>query len=724
MSEQRVLYREWRPLNFDQVVGQSHVVNALRQSARTGDIAHAYLFSGTRGTGKTSLAKIFARAINCKNLDENANPCNECEICTTAISGNLLDIIEMDAASNNSVDDIRRITDEVLFLPTLTQYKVYIIDEVHMLSTAAFNALLKTLEEPPAHAVFILATTDPQRIPATILSRTQRYDFKRISSANMLERLRLIADSNDISIDDDALKTIVSYSEGALRDAISLLDQSRSVYSRHISREDILDMTGIVSDEFMLRMVEALVSGDVDILINTIDELIMEGGDITRFASSLAQYLRNLLVYINSKNPEILLQIPSETLNSLKQLAPLFTSQELIEHIGYISKLQMELKQSQSPRITLEVGLINLMQNMRKDGFKMSNNDYYSYESNSSVATMEMPVGMQFERAETPEPKPAPDRERPDGPAVPETPSTPDTPAEPMTEPNVPSRPDPDEIEPLEPIETPVEPGDDPDIVKPEAPGIGEPEQPIVEPEDPDTPETPEELPTKPETPGTSPARPSPEEKPDFDPSPRVEPGKTTMPTPATEIPTQRPTTEVTSPSTTEMPSRNVPEITSADTSGFMDLTSILDGSASVVDSGAGTEASAETLAPGQATSNVVINVDDIWNKLVGGLQTTDPLAALVLNTANKYVDGSDFVIEFAPANRNFYDKIRSNNHKASLESNFQEASKGTGLNLKLGIEGELDRPADAQVKVEPEWVTRMRKAAEQLNIPVEENID
>ena len=366
MSE-RVLYREWRPLNFDQVVGQEHVVAALRQATISEEIAHAYIFSGTRGTGKTSLAKIYARAINCTNTQENANPCNACNICTSAIKGNLLDIIEMDAASNNSVDDIRKITDEVMFLPSLTKYKVYIIDEAHMLSTAAFNALLKTLEEPPAHAVFILATTEPQRIPATILSRCQRYDFKRIKPEQMLNRLKLIAEENNIAINDDALMTINVLSEGALRDAISLLDQARNVYSGNITRDDILAMSGIISDDFLEEIIFSLLKGDVDELMQGINTLILEGGDLSRFVTSLSQYMRNLLIYNTTKNPENILQAPSRTLSSLGKLSPLYSSQELIEQITFLSNLQQDLKHSETPRITLEVNLIQLLQNVARD---------------------------------------------------------------------------------------------------------------------------------------------------------------------------------------------------------------------------------------------------------------------------------------------------------------------------------------------------------------------
>lgn len=362
---QKVLYREWRPKTFDEVVGQVHIVNALRQAVKTGELAHAYLFVGTRGTGKTSLAKIFARAVNCLHPTPDGNPCNECEICRGCLDGSLLDVIEMDAASNNSVDNIRKITDEVLFLPTLAKYKVYIIDEVHMLSVQAFNALLKTLEEPPAHVIFIMATTDPQRILPTILSRCQRYDFKRIPAELMQERLALIAKENAIPIDEDGLRTIVARSEGALRDAISLLDQSRSVYSGPIGREEILAMTGVVNDELLEEIVLSLVRGDTDQLLMSLDHLVMEGGDLQRFTLSLTGYFRDLLVCKTSRQPERLLQLPQRTMQTLKSLAPRYSQGGLIRQIAHLTRLQQEMKQAANPRISLEVGLIQMLDQLK-----------------------------------------------------------------------------------------------------------------------------------------------------------------------------------------------------------------------------------------------------------------------------------------------------------------------------------------------------------------------
>lgn len=362
----KVLYREWRPRTFDEVVGQTFVVRALRQAVINADPSHAYLFCGTRGTGKTSLAKIFARAINCLNPDELGNPCNSCEVCTGILNDSLLDVVEMDAASNNSVDNIRKITDEVLFLPTLAKYKVYIIDEVHMLSTAAFNALLKTLEEPPAHVIFILATTDPQRIPATILSRCQRYDFKRIPEDLMHDRLREIADYHHIDIDDGAIHVIINQSEGALRDAISLLDQARSVYpDQPIDREDILSMTGVVNDQLLETVVLALYKGDTDSVLEAIQKLLLEGGDLQAFVTSLSSYYRDLLVCKTTRNPATFIMRPQSSLETMQKLAKVYAQAGIIRQISHLADLQNRMKISRNPRITLEVGLIEML-NLRE----------------------------------------------------------------------------------------------------------------------------------------------------------------------------------------------------------------------------------------------------------------------------------------------------------------------------------------------------------------------
>ncbi len=356
------LYREWRPLTFDEVVEQTHVVTALRQAVITGQIAHAYLFSGTRGTGKTTVAKIFSRAINCLK-PENGNPCNKCEICTGILNGSLLDVVEMDAASNNSVDTIRRIVDEVLFMPSQAHFKVYIIDEVHMLSTGAFNALLKTLEEPPAHAVFILATTEPHRIPATILSRCQRYEFRRIPLPGLIARLQEISNANNIRIDSSALDTIARLAEGGMRDAISLLDQVRMTADAEqtVTRDDVLKLTGVADDELLARISKALLSGNAAALLEAIGSLIMSGRDLARFLLDLAGYCRNLLIVSVTTEPGEFLQVTSDQLGRLKEVAGLTDTNTLLRLVRELSALHGELRWSSDSRTTLEVGLLRLM---------------------------------------------------------------------------------------------------------------------------------------------------------------------------------------------------------------------------------------------------------------------------------------------------------------------------------------------------------------------------
>ena len=283
-TDQLALYRLWRPQTFSEVVAQEQIVYPLRQSVINGNFSHALLFSGTRGTGKTSLAKIFSKAINCLN-PERGDPCNECEICLAANDGSLMDISEIDAASHNSVDHMRRLTDEVAFTPLKARFKVYIIDEVHMLSVGAFNALLKTLEEPPSHAVFVMATTEPHRIPATIISRCQHFKFRRIPNDEIIERVRLIAKSIDLAVDESAFEMIATLSAGALRDAIGLLDQTRQLETTPITRDDVLTLAGLVPDRFLSETAEAILFKKPDVLLVNIQELVMSGRDLTRFVT-------------------------------------------------------------------------------------------------------------------------------------------------------------------------------------------------------------------------------------------------------------------------------------------------------------------------------------------------------------------------------------------------------------------------------------------------------
>ena len=274
------LYRKFRPLTFSEIVGQEHITRTLKNQIIANRVGHAYLFNGGRGTGKTSAAKILARAINCLN-PKDGEPCNECEICRGAINGSLTDIVEMDAASNNSVEDIRAIREEVNFLPTKAKYRVYIIDEVHMLSTGAFNALLKTLEEPPEHVKFILATTEPQKLPATILSRCQRFDFKRISNENIIKRLKIVCKESNIEITEEAMKMIAVLAEGAMRDALSILERCVQDGENKIDENKIRDLVGIPKITYVHNIIEGIIDYDVDKALEGVDIVLNEGRDIT-----------------------------------------------------------------------------------------------------------------------------------------------------------------------------------------------------------------------------------------------------------------------------------------------------------------------------------------------------------------------------------------------------------------------------------------------------------
>lgn len=354
------LYREWRPTQFKDVVEQEHVVKALRYSVSTGRIAHAYLFCGTRGTGKTTMAHILSRAVNCLE-PHDGEPCNKCEICLEILSGNCVDVLEIDAASNNSVDNVRSIRDEVIYAPTRTRKKVYIIDEVHMLSTGAFNALLKTLEEPPEHVIFILATTEPHKLPATILSRCQRFDFRRISQDSIAKHLSVIASADGTELDPDAAKLMARMSDGAMRDAISLLDQCISIGKKSISYDDVLSVVGVVNDEFMTNFIDSMLSRNVETVLQNVSRLIVEGRDAAHFASDLVVYFRNLLICRSTGGKcDDLIEVPTEVLNTMKQQAEKISMEEIMYHIRELSALENSLKYAANPRVLLEVTLIKL----------------------------------------------------------------------------------------------------------------------------------------------------------------------------------------------------------------------------------------------------------------------------------------------------------------------------------------------------------------------------
>ena len=291
----QALYRMYRPQSFDDVVGQEHVTKTLRNAISKGKQSHAYIFSGPRGTGKTSIAKVFAKAINCTNSSDG-EPCNECAICKGITQGTNSDVIEIDAASNNGVDEIRNIRDKVKYAPSESKYKIYIIDEVHMLTTGAFNALLKTLEEPPAHAIFILATTEPHKIPPTIISRAQRFDFKAISLNQIVDRLKYVADSQSLPYDDEALEFIAKASEGGMRDALSIMDQAIAFGDEHLTLQDALNVTGSVDEASLNELFKDIVEGDVKESFNRYHQFVTEGKEVNRLINDMIYFVRDTIM--------------------------------------------------------------------------------------------------------------------------------------------------------------------------------------------------------------------------------------------------------------------------------------------------------------------------------------------------------------------------------------------------------------------------------------------
>ena len=350
------LYRKFRPLTFSEIVGQEHITRTLKNQIIANRVGHAYLFNGGRGTGKTSAAKILSRAINCLNPKEG-EPCNECEICKGAINGSLTDIVEMDAASNNSVEDIRSIREEVNFLPTKAKYRVYIIDEVHMLSTGAFNALLKTLEEPPEHVKFILATTEPQKLPATILSRCQRFDFKRISNDNIIKRLKIVCKESDIEITDEALNTIAVLSEGAMRDALSILERCIQDGENKIDEDKIKDLVGIPKITYINNIVESIVKYDINQALEFTEVVLEEGKDITNLLFEMIKYVKDILVYKASNKLELYSQ---EELEKIKQISEAVSKERLINLVYQLSELENDIKWSTQKTILFQAGIIRL----------------------------------------------------------------------------------------------------------------------------------------------------------------------------------------------------------------------------------------------------------------------------------------------------------------------------------------------------------------------------
>ena len=354
------LYRRWRSRTFDEIKGQDAITASFKNQIMTGRIGHAYLFCGTRGTGKTSVAKILARAVNCEH-PVDGNPCNECPSCQAILSESSMNVVEMDAASNNGVDDIRQIRDKIQYPPVDGKYKVYIIDEVHMLSQSAFNAFLKTLEEPPSYVIFILATTEPNKIPITILSRCQRYDFKRITTDTIAARLREISDAENIQVSDEALHYIARSGDGSMRDAVSLLDQcSAFQFDRRIEYEDALSILGAVDTAVFSDLVRALSKKDVKTGLQLVAEVIDQGRELSQFVADFVMYVRNMLLASTVDDLSGLVDMSSENLKRLKEDASLLSTVELMRYIRMLSDLSNQLRYATQKRILIETTFMKL----------------------------------------------------------------------------------------------------------------------------------------------------------------------------------------------------------------------------------------------------------------------------------------------------------------------------------------------------------------------------
>ena len=359
----KALYRVYRPKTFGDVVGQEHIVKTLKNQIKNNNIGHAYLFSGTRGTGKTSTAKIFARAVNCLN-PINEEPCNECEICIDTLNDNIMDIVEIDAASNNSVDDIRELRESVKYTPSKAKYKVYIIDEVHMLSQGAFNALLKTLEEPPSYVIFILATTEPHKIPATILSRCQRFDFKRVSSKDIASRMSYICKKENIEAEEKALSLIARNSQGALRDALSILDQCISFGNEKIEYNDVIELLGTVNIDELFELSQSIIDENTKKSLEILNEFIIWGKDIRNLINDLIDHFRNLMVCKVSKDLDEIISLPEESIERLKEQSQNVNINDLIRILNILSETQDSMKSSSNTRILAEVTIMKIAQPM------------------------------------------------------------------------------------------------------------------------------------------------------------------------------------------------------------------------------------------------------------------------------------------------------------------------------------------------------------------------
>ena len=355
----KAIYRKWRPLVFEDIVGQGHVTKTLKNQILNERISHAYLFCGTRGTGKTTAAKVFSRAVNCLN-NKDGSPCNECAVCKGILDGSIMDVSEIDAASNNRVENVREILEDVNYVAAQTTYRVYIIDEVHMLSTGAFNALLKTLEEPPAHVIFILATTEAHKVPETILSRCQRFDFKRIRPADIILRMKEIAMGDNLEISDDALGLVAQLAEGSMRDGLSLLERCVSSCGTTISRDDVVSVLGISGNDINYNIIEAMVKSDSVGMLNIVSKLMEDGKDLNVFIDFLITYVRNLLVCKVTDRPENIVDASDDDLVKMKAQAEKLPFEKINNAITVLSRAKADARWEKSPRVIYELALVKL----------------------------------------------------------------------------------------------------------------------------------------------------------------------------------------------------------------------------------------------------------------------------------------------------------------------------------------------------------------------------
>ena len=366
----QALYRKWRPGVFEDVRGQEHIVKTLKNQIKLGRVGHAYLFCGTRGTGKTSVAKIFAKAVNCLN-PKDGSPCGECAMCRSIQNQTSMNVIEIDAASNNGVDNIREIREEVEYSPTEGRYKVYIIDEVHMLSIGAFNALLKTLEEPPEYVIFILATTEAHKIPITILSRCQRYDFRRITIDTIAERLQELVDKEGMDVEEKALRYIARAADGSMRDALSLLDQCVAFYlNERLTYDHVLDILGAVDTSVFSRLIRYIMNQNVSDAMKLVEEVVIQGRELGQFVSDFTWYLRNLMLVQSSDQLEDILDMSAENLAALKEEAKQMKQSVLMRYIRVFSELTGQLKYSTQKRVLIELAIIKLCKPQMENNYE------------------------------------------------------------------------------------------------------------------------------------------------------------------------------------------------------------------------------------------------------------------------------------------------------------------------------------------------------------------